>query len=82
MKRLLIVSATLAVVILFLLQFQGTAHAAEWYPSKYGAEDTFGAINNLSAAKVVEAAKLVTTGKTYALGVETGSDSPAYPKAR
>ena len=50
-----------------------------WYPSKYGVEDTLGAINNLSADKVLQAAKLVTTGKTYALGVETGPTSPAYP---
>ena len=50
-----------------------------WYPSKYGAEDTLGAINNLSADKVLQAAKPVTTGKTYALGVETGPTSPAYP---
>ena len=27
----------------------------------------------------MQAAKLVTTGKTYALGVETGPDTPAYP---
>ena len=53
--------------------------AADWYPSKYGADDTLGAINNLSPDLVVKAAKLVTTGKTYALGVETGSTSPAYP---
>ncbi len=52
---------------------------ADWYPSKYGANDTLGAINNLSPAKVVEAAKLITTGKTYPLGVPTGRDSPAYP---
>ncbi len=75
MQRLLIMGATLALSV----HFQSTALAEEWYPSKYGAEDTLGAINNLSAAKVVEAAKLVTTGKTYALGVETGRDSPAYP---
>jgi len=57
-----------------------SAHADEnWFPSKYGAEDTLGAINNLSAAKVKQAAKLVKTGKTYALGVETGPESPAYP---
>jgi kynurenine formamidase len=58
-----------------------TAFAAEadWYPSRYGADDTLGAINNLSAEKVVEAARLVTTGKTYRLGVPTGPDSPAYP---
>ncbi len=50
-----------------------------WYPSKYGAEDTLGAINNLSPELVIKAAKLVTEGKTYRLGVETGPESPAYP---
>jgi len=56
------------------------AHGAEsWYPSRYGADDTLGAINNLSPEKVLQAARLVTTGKTYPLGVETGPDSPAYP---
>lgn len=53
--------------------------AHEWYPSKFGADDTLGAINHLSPQAVVEAAQLVKTGKTYALGVETGSTSPAYP---
>lgn len=52
---------------------------ADWYPSRYGPNDTLGAINNLSPEKVVEAAKLVTDGKTYRLGVPTGPDSPAYP---
>lgn len=51
----------------------------EWPPSKYGADDTLGAINNLSAEKVLQAARLVTTGKAYRLGVQTGPDSPAYP---
>lgn len=51
----------------------------DWYPSQYGADDTLGAINNLSPAKVLEAARLVTTGKTYALGVTTGRETPAYP---
>ncbi|MCR9276544.1 MAG: cyclase family protein [Pseudomonadaceae bacterium] len=50
-----------------------------WYPSKYGSDDTLGAINLLSPAKVVEAAKLVKTGKTYPLGIVTGRDTPAYP---
>lgn len=65
-----------------LAAFATVSHAADdadWYPSRYGANDTLGAINNLSAAKVVEAAKLITTGKTYPLGVPTGPDSPAYP---
>ncbi len=62
-----------------LLTFATTVFAADWYPSKYGADDTLGAINNLSAEQVVKAARLVKTGKTYALGVVTGTDSPAYP---
>lgn len=56
-----------------------SAWADNWYPSKYGPDDTLGAINNLSPELVVKAAKLITTGKTYALGVETGPTSPAYP---
>lgn len=47
-------------------------------PSPYGPDDTLGAINNLSAEKVLEAVKLVKEGKTYALGVETGANTPAY----
>ena len=47
--------------------------------SKYGADDTLGAVNHLSPQKVVQAARLVKTGKTYPLGVVTGWDTPAYP---
>ncbi len=65
--------------VLVLLTFITTANADDWYPSKYGADDTLGAINNLTPEKVIEAARLVTTGKTYRLGVETGPTSPAYP---
>jgi kynurenine formamidase len=50
-----------------------------WYPSKYGANDTIGAANNLSPATTAAAAKLVKLGKVYALGVITGPDTPAYP---
>lgn len=59
-----------------------TASAADWYPSRYGADDTLGAANNLSPEKVLAAARLVKTGKTYSLGVQTGPDSPAYPPRR
>jgi kynurenine formamidase len=58
------------------------ASASDWYPSRYGAGDTLGAANNLSADKVLSAARLVKTGKTYSLGVQTGPDSPAYPPRR
>lgn len=64
------------VTILFVLS--STAEEA-WYPSKYGAADRLGAINNLTPEHVVQAAQLVRTGKTYSLGVVTGWQTPAYP---
>jgi kynurenine formamidase len=71
---------TKILTILAAVLFTTTSVQAEdWYPSKYGAEDTLGAINNLSADKVLKAVQLVKTGKTYPLGVETGPASPAYP---
>lgn len=51
---------------------------ADWYPSAHGAEDRLGAANYLSAEKTAAAAQLITTGKTYALGMVTGRDTPAY----
>ena len=62
-----------------LLCAAAAANGEDWYPSEHGAGDTLGAINHLSPEKVVEAAKLVRTGKTYALGVVTGWETPAYP---
>lgn len=57
----------------------GTALATDdWTKSKWGPDDQIGAANNLSAEKVLEASKLITTGKTYALGIETNSQTPAY----
>ena len=66
-----------AFVAIFLVN--GVAFADDWTSSKYGPDDTLGAINLLSAEKVLQASKLIKTGKTYALGVDTGPDSPAYP---
>ena len=50
-----------------------------WYPSNHGAQDTAGAMNNLSPEGAVAAAKLVKTGKVYALGIVTGPDTPVWP---
>ncbi|MFT4584895.1 MAG: kynurenine formamidase [Gammaproteobacteria bacterium] len=65
-------------IALWLAINMSGAFAEDWYPSQFGADDTLGAINHLSPALVLEAAKLIKTGKTYPLGVETGSKSPAY----
>ncbi|MBL8556848.1 MAG: cyclase family protein [Phenylobacterium sp.] len=57
----------------------GAAFAEErWWPSKYGADDLRGAVNNLTPEGVKRAAALVKTGKVYALGIPTGPDSPVY----
>jgi hypothetical protein len=78
--------STLAACLVLAAVANGAAPADEegerWYPSRYGADDTLGAINLLSPDKVVQAARLVTTGKTYALGVLTGPDTPAYAPRR
>jgi kynurenine formamidase len=50
----------------------------DWHPSKWGKDDTLGAINELSPEGVLRAVQLVKTGKTYSLGVETGRSTPAY----
>ncbi len=50
----------------------------DWYPSQFGADDRLGAVNHLTEAKTADAARLITTGKTYALGMVTGRDTPAY----
>jgi kynurenine formamidase len=71
------VSAAKLFCVVVLLAGHALADEA-WYPSRYGADDTLGAINNLSPEKVLQAVRLVTTGKTYRLGVETGPESPAY----
>ena len=41
---------TVSLILALLANFQSSALAEEWYPSRYGAQDTLGAINNLSAA--------------------------------
>jgi len=57
----------------------GTASAQDWTKSKWGPNDEIGAANNMSPDIVVKAAGLIKTGKTYALGIETNSKTPAYP---
>jgi len=56
-----------------------SADEKKWWPSKWGADDTLGSFNMLGPDLVMKAAKLIKTGKTYRLGIVTGSDTPAYP---
>jgi kynurenine formamidase len=51
---------------------------SDWCKSKWGPNDEIGAANLLTPQLAAEAAKLVKTGKTYALGFETNSQTAAY----
>jgi len=51
----------------------------DWTKSKWGPADEVGAANYITPESVVKAAQLVKTGKTYALGIETNSKTPAFP---
>ncbi len=55
------------------------AGAQDWTKSKWGPSDEIGSANYLKPDLVLKAAQLVKTGKTYALGIETNSKTPAFP---
>lgn len=61
-----------------LLAGTGAAAQEAWHPSKYGPNDTLGALNNLSPEGVRRAVGLVKEGKVYSLAIPTGPESPAY----
>ena len=50
----------------------------DWYPSKWGKDDTLGSVNEITTDSIVTAAKLVKIGKRYALGQVTSRDTPAF----
>jgi len=70
-----------AVLAPVLIAFVARASRADerCTPSKFGAQDQIGALNNVTAAKTLAASKLVTKGKAYRLGIETNKNTPAYP---
>ena len=55
------------------------AFAQDWTKSKWGPTDEIGAANYMKPELVLKAAQLVKTGKTYALGIPVGADTPAFP---
>lgn len=68
--------------LLALLAFTPLAAPAlgqDWTKSKWGPNDEIGAANYMKPELVVKAAQLIKAGKTYALGIETNSKTPAYP---
>jgi kynurenine formamidase len=65
--------------LLTLAPLAAPALGQDWTKSKWGPNDEIGAANYIKPELVVKAAQLVKTGKTYALGIETNSKTPAYP---
>jgi kynurenine formamidase len=55
------------------------ADTATWWPSRYGANDEAGALNEMSADGVVAAARLVRQGRAYDLAHVLHHDVPAFP---
>ena len=68
-----------AIAAAFTLAVPAVAAEKTWWPSKWGAEDTLGSFNMLGPDMTLKAAKLIKSGKTYRLGIETSSATPAYP---
>ena len=65
--------------LLVVAPLAAPAVGQDWTKSKWGPADEIGAANYITPELVVKAAQLVKTGKTYALGIETNSKTPAYP---
>ena len=53
--------------------------AADWFPSKWGADDEKGAANHMTPQRISDAAKLVKSGKVYELGITVSPATPAFP---
>ena len=52
---------------------------AAWWPSRYGAEDQAGALNEITPGKVLEAVGLVRQGRVYDLAHVLHQDIPPFP---
>jgi kynurenine formamidase len=50
-----------------------------WWPSRYGAGDEAGALNEITPGKVLEAVQLVRRGRVYDLAHVLHQDIPAFP---
>lgn len=67
------------IIAVSILLVATTSYAEDkWWPSKWGADDTIGAFNQLGPELTLKAASLIKVGKTYKLGIETNSKTPGY----
>ena len=52
---------------------------APWWPSRYGADDQIGSLNEITPAAIVAAARLVRQGRVFDLGRILDSSVPHFP---
>lgn len=52
--------------------------AEDWYPSKWGKDDTLGSVNEITPESILAASKLIKTGKRYALGQVSSRETPVF----
>lgn len=64
--------------VVFSLAASLQAEEKPWWPSKYGANDQIGTLNEITPQKIVEAASLVKKGKIYDLGRVLDSHVPHF----
>jgi kynurenine formamidase len=57
----------------------GNGAAASWFPSRYGAGDQAGALNEITPSKVLEAVRLVGQGRVHDLAHVLHENIPAFP---
>jgi hypothetical protein len=50
-----------------------------WWPSRYGADDQIGSLNDITPAQIVAAARLVREGRVFDLGRILDSEVPRFP---
>jgi kynurenine formamidase len=55
------------------------ARTAGWFPSRYGAGDQAGALNEIGPEQVLTAVRLVRTGRVHDLAHVLHADVPAFP---
>ena len=52
---------------------------APWWPSRYGADDQIGSLNELTPERVLAAVRLVRTGERLSLGRVIDENIPVFP---
>ena len=69
---------TISGILALLSPGGAVAQEADWYPSRWGADDRRGAANRLSADEVLAAGNLITTGQVYQLGRVLEAGIPVF----